>query len=117
MDDYKILYVCFNPALLLSRERLLLGRDYDVYTVLGADGLLALQSIEAFDFVLVGDEGPLTQRRKAVRQLRQFVPAPPVIALCRGTEDVPGADYEISTADPDAWLDIVADFIRERQSS
>jgi hypothetical protein len=113
----RILYVCFDPALLLSRERVLLTRDYEVSTVLGADGLLALPNVEDFDFILIGDEGPLAQRRKAVRYVRQQEPHAPVIALCHGREELPEADHEISTADPKAWLDAVDHCIRERENS
>ena len=44
-----ILYVCYDPAVLLICERLLMGEGYDVVTVLGTDGLMALSQVEHFD--------------------------------------------------------------------
>jgi hypothetical protein len=117
MDGDRILYVCFNPTMLVSRERVLMSRDYDVCTVLGADGLQAVPNLEEFDFVLIGDEGPLPQRRSAVRYLRQQMPPVRVIALCRDREEIPGADYEVSTADPRTWPDEVVICIRQLQRS
>jgi hypothetical protein len=37
-----ILYVCYDPAMLLPRERILVSEGYQVFIVLGTDGLMAL---------------------------------------------------------------------------
>src|ERR1039458_2375046 len=38
MREERILYVCHDPAALVSGERILMGRGYQVCTVLGEDG-------------------------------------------------------------------------------
>ncbi|MGC2108400.1 MAG: hypothetical protein WA655_02720 [Candidatus Korobacteraceae bacterium] len=115
MTGKRILYVCFDPALVLSRERALLSKGYDVSTVLGHDGLMAARELGDFDLILIGDEGSLPERSDSIRQLKeQFFPHP-IIALCHGVEHIPDADYQISTGDPKPWSDAVEDCLRECQ--
>ncbi len=117
MAGERILYVCFDPALLVARERLLMESGYQVYTVLGTDGLMALRPADDVDFILVGDEGPLAERQKAVRWLKEELLDATTIALYRGHDYIAGADYQVSAADAEAWLDEMADCIRESQHS
>ena len=113
MAGERILYICFDPALLLLRERVLIALGFDVYTILGRDGLIGTREINDYDFILVGDEGSLKERQGSVERIRNEEPSPPpIIALCRGVEDVLGADYRISTAEPRNWFDAVSDCIR-----
>jgi hypothetical protein len=112
-----ILFVCFDPALLMPRERPLLAQGYEVRTVFGLDGLMSAEHIPDFDFILIGDEGPLKNRRTAIRWLKKESPLSPVIALCPRVEHLPGADFQVSTADPEAWLDEVADHIERHRGS
>ena len=113
MAGERILYVCFDPALLLLRERVLIALGFDVYTILGRDGLIGTREINDYDFILVGDEGTLQERQSSVKRLKEEeLSPPPIIALCRGAEDVPGADYQVSTAEPRNWFDAVSDCIR-----
>lgn len=115
MTGKRILYVCFDPALVLSRERALLSKGYHVSTVLGHDGLMAARELGDFDLILIGDEGSLPERSDSIRQLKeQFFPHP-IIALCHGVEHIPDADYQISTGDPKPWSDAVEDCLRECQ--
>jgi len=88
--EQRILHVCYHPAALVSRERLLMNMGYQVYTVLGEDGLMALMGTDFFDFALIGDEAPLAQRQDAVRLLNERYPDAPVIALCRGADKIEG---------------------------
>ena len=112
MAGERILFVCFDPASLIPRERLLLAQGYEVCTVLGLDGLMAAKHIQDFDFILIGDEGPLVERQKSVRWLKEESPLVPIIMLCRVLEHVAGVDYRVSTADPNTWFDAVVDRIR-----
>ena len=89
-----------------------MSMGYEVTTVLGQDGLLAVRQIEDFDFVLIGDEGTLHEREAAARWLKEELCPLPIIALCRGLESVRAADYQVSTAEPKNWFDAVADCIR-----
>lgn len=117
MAGERILHVCYHPALLLSRERLLMSRGYQVFTVLGADGLMALSQVDDFDFVLVGDEGPLAERQSALVWLKEEYPRTPVIALCHGVEYLPGSDYQVSTVDAEDWINGVADCVKRCRTS
>ncbi len=117
MAGERILYVCYDAALLLSRERLLMREDYQVRTVLGTDGLMALTQIDEFDFVLLGDEGPLGERQSALLWLNDECPNTPVISLCHGPEPLPGSDYRVSTADSEDWISVVADCIKRCRTS
>ena len=115
MAGKRILYVCFNPVLLVSRERALLSEGYDVRTVLGQDGLMAAKEVGDFDLVLIGDEGSLRERSNSIRQLKQEVFPPPIIALCHGVEHIPDADYQVSTGDAKPWFAAVGDCLRHCQ--
>ena len=115
MPGKRILYVCFDPKLLVRRERLLLDQGFEVSTVLGLDGLLAAKHVRDYDLVVLGDEGSLGDRHNSVQRLKESYFPPPILALCRGIEKVPGADYQISTAGSDAWSDNLGEYIRGRQ--
>ena len=116
MTGKRILYVCFDPALVLPRERALLSKGYDVATVLGQDGLMAAQDVGDYDLILIGDEGSLRERCNSIRLLKeQFFPHP-IIALCHGVEHLPDADYQISTGDPKPWFDAVGECLRQYQN-
>ena len=104
----KILYVCFNPAALASRECLLLSMGYEVQTVLGKDGVMALDGADGFDVALIGDEGPQEERQCAICLLKKTYSDAPVIALCDDSEKFPEADLHALSADPDTWRDAVA---------
>lgn len=106
--DERLLYICYDPTVLLSRERLLMNMGYQVCTVLGGDGLMARMEIDYFDFAIIGDEGPLAERQAAVRLLKETYPHTPVIALCRDAEKIEGPDYHVSSADADIWPVVVA---------
>ena len=112
MAGERILYVCFDPSFLAQRERLLMRQGYEVYTVLGIDGLMATERLEDFDFILIGDEGTVKDRENSVRRLKQESPMVPVIALNRGRDHLAGANYQVSAADMDSWFDGVVDQIR-----
>ena len=88
--DERVLHVCYDPAALLSRERLLMSMGYQICTVLGEDGLMALAGTDFFDFALIGEEGSLAQRQSAVRLLQEQYPAAPVIALCHDSDKIVG---------------------------
>jgi hypothetical protein len=115
MAGERILYVCFDPALLMDRERELVSQGYTVYTVLGQDGMLAVRNLHDFDFILIGDEGSLPERQGSIRRLHDNSSPPPIIALCRDVEHIAGADYEVPTYEPKAWFEAVADCIRDRR--
>ncbi len=117
MAGERILYVCHDPALLLTRERLLMSEGYQVFTVLGVDGLMALSQVDEFDFVLLGDEGPLAERLNALVWLKEEYPRTPVIALSRGVEQLPGSDYRVMATDSEDWIHGVADCIRRCRTS
>lgn len=117
MAGERVLYVCYDPALLVSRERLLMSEGYQVVTVLGVDGLMALSQVDEFDFVLIGDEGPLAERQSALLWLKEEYPRTPVIALCHGVEHLPGSDYQVSSGDSEAWLNAVDDHIKHYRTS
>lgn len=106
MATKRILFVCFEPASLLQRERVIVSHGYEVQTVLGLDGLMATNNIPEFCFVLIGDEGPLSARQKSVRWLKEELAPVPIITLCRGAESFPEADYQVSASDPDSWFDV-----------
>lgn len=112
MSSKRILHVCFDPAQLLSRERLLMEQGYEVYTVLGQDGLMAVRRLSDFDLVLIGNEGSLRDRHNAVRRLKEQLFPAPIVALCGEVEDLPEADYQVSTVGPSTWYDAVADCMR-----
>ena len=101
--EERLLYVCYEPTLLVSRERLLMSMGYRVCTVFGLDGLMARMDMDYFDFAVIGDEGPLAERQAAVRLLREAYPHTPVIALCREAEKIEDTDYHVSAADADIW--------------
>jgi DNA-binding NarL/FixJ family response regulator len=105
LREERLLYVCYDPTALVSRERLLLSMGYQVCTVLGRDGLMARMEVDYFDFALIGDEGPLAERQAAVSLLKESYPKTPVIALCRDAEKIEGTDYHVSSADADIWPD------------
>ncbi len=115
MAGERILYVCFDPAMLVGRERLLMTQGYEVRTVLGHDGLLGSKQLSDFDFILIGDEGSLVERQNSARLLRERHFPPPIIALFRDTDHVMGADFEVSTGEPRGWCDSLADCIRRCQ--
>jgi hypothetical protein len=117
MADERILHVCYDPTLLLARERLLIAQGYQVFTVFGVDGLTALSQIDGFDFVLMGDEGPLAERQSSVVWLKEGYPQIPVIALCHGVENLHGSDYKISTVDAQDWIDAVVDCVERCRKS
>jgi hypothetical protein len=108
MGEERLLYVCYERTTLVARERLLMSMGYQVCTVLGNDGLMALIDVEHFDFALIGDEGSPAEKQAAVRQLKERYPHTPVIAICHETEKIEGTDYQVSSADPDIWPDIFA---------
>lgn len=87
----RVLHVCYDPAALVSRERLLMSMGYQICTVLGQDGLMALMGTDFFDFALTGDEGSLAQRQSAVRLLNERHPDAPVITLCHDSHEIEGA--------------------------
>jgi hypothetical protein len=117
MAAERILYVCYDPTLLPARERLLMRQGYQVSIVLGVDGLMALNQVDEFDFVLVGDEGPLGERQSALLWLEDGCPHTSVIALCHGSEHLPGSDYRVSTADSEDWINAVANCIKRCRTS
>jgi len=117
MAGERILYVCYDPAWLVLRERVLLGEGYQVSTVLGTDGLMALSQVDEFDFVLLGDEGPLPDRQNALLWLKDEFPRAPVIALSRGAEHLPGSDCRVINSGSDDWIQAVADCIRRCRTS
>jgi hypothetical protein len=112
MAGERILFVCFDFASLIPRERLLLARGYQVSTVLGLDGVMGAKDIQDFDFILIGDEGTQLERQRSVFQLKEECPRVPIIVLCSGLEPLAGADYRVSTADPNNWFEAVVDRIR-----
>lgn len=112
MAGERILYVCFDPALLILRERLLMAEGYEVDTVLGQDGVMAVKQIRDVDFVLVGDEGSLLERQRSVYRLKEEFFSPPIIALRRPSERLSDVDYQITTKDPKGWCEALADCIR-----
>src|SRR5580704_6128125 len=117
MATERILYACYDPALLIRRERLLMGEGYTVITVLGTDGLTALRQVDEFDVVLIGDEGPLSDRQSALLWLKEEFPRIPVIALSPGSEDLPGSDYQVVTSGSEDWIKAVADCVRRCRTS
>jgi len=103
--EERALYICYDPGTLIVRERLLVEMGYEVRTVLGNDGLMAMEGTDYFDFALVGDEGTLAERESAVSLLKKTYPHTPVIVLCRDSERIPETDYHISADDPETWPD------------
>jgi hypothetical protein len=106
--EKRILYVCYDHTVLVSRERLLQGMGYQVCAVLGQDGLLALKDDSPFDLALIGDEGSLAQQQRAARLLKELYPKVSIITTSHGYEKVPGTNYSISSADA-AWPESAAD--------
>ncbi len=117
MAGERIVYVCYDPAWLVSRERLLLSEGYRVVTVLGSDGLMAPNQVDESDFVLLGDEGALPDRQNALLWLKEEYPRTPVIALSRGSEQLTGSDYQVVTTSTEDWIQAVADCIRRCRTS
>jgi hypothetical protein len=113
MAGERILYVCFDPTFLAQRERSLLRQGYEVYTVLGLDGLMSTERVDDYDFILIGDEGTVKDRENSVRRLKQESPMVPVIALNRNREHLAGANYQVSVMDMNSWFDAVADSIQQ----
>jgi hypothetical protein len=113
MAGERILYVCFDAESLVQRERTLLRQGFDVYTVLGLDGVLSVRRITDFDFILIGDEGSLPERENSIRHLKEDSVPVPVIALSRAREHLSGADYHVLASDPEAGFDSLADRIRD----
>ena len=117
MAGERILYVCFDPMLVVERERSLLDRGYSVQTVLGRDGLMAAKHIDDVEFIVIGDEGGLSERQSSVRWLREEIAEASIIALCRSNEAVFGADYQVPTAAPIACFESLANVIQRRRYS
>jgi hypothetical protein len=101
----RILYICYDPAVLALRECFLLGMGYQVCTVQGQDGLLALQDDISLDLVLIGDEGSLAEQQRTARSVNEMYPRASIISLCHGSEKVAEVDYSVSSAGLDAWPD------------
>jgi hypothetical protein len=112
MAGERILYVCFDPEFLVQRERALLSHGFNVYTVLGLDGVLSIGRVADFDFILIGDEGPLPDREDSIRHFKEDAVPVPVIALSRTREHLSGADYHVLACDPDTGFESLADRIR-----
>jgi hypothetical protein len=108
MAGKRVLFVCFEPASLVQRERVITSHGFEVDTVLGLDGLMAASNIQEFAFILIGDGGPLSARQKSVRWLKEELAPAPIVMLCRGPENFPEADYQVPASDPDCWFDIVS---------
>jgi CheY-like chemotaxis protein len=117
MAAQKILYVCYDPSLLLSRERLLLGSGYDVTTLLGTDGVIASTSLASYDCVVLGDEGTVSDRQTALLWLKSNYPALPVVALVGPKEVMTGADQQASLSDPRTCVSLIATTIRRQQAA
>lgn len=71
MAGERVLYVCFDPTTVLDRERSLLDCGYEVHTVLGRDGLMAVQHIDDVEFIVIGDEGVLSERQRFRRMAQR----------------------------------------------
>jgi DNA-binding NarL/FixJ family response regulator len=101
--EKRVLYICYDPDVLVARELLLQQMGYRVCTVLGHDGLMARDDIYLFDFAVIGDEGSEADQCRAAHVLHDAEPRPSIIALCRDARDVAGTDYCVSSRDADAW--------------
>jgi CheY-like chemotaxis protein len=111
--EKRILYVCYDPTVLVSRERLLQDMGYQVCAVLGQDGLQALKDDSPFDLALIGDEGSLAQQQRAARLLKELYPHASIITISHSFEKVTGTDYYISATDA-AWPPSGADGSRRQ---
>src|ERR1017187_662443 len=81
MAVQKIIYVCFDFSKLVSSELALLEMGYDVTTVLGTDGVLALSLDCDYSKVILGDSA--VEDREYVEQwLKGNYPDIPVIPMC-----------------------------------
>ncbi len=115
MAGERILYVCCDPTVVVSRERLLVAEGFDVHTVLGPDGILAAKQISDFDYVLIGDEGSALERQKAIGRVREGFFPPPIIALCQPSERLRNVDYVIIAQERHSWCDSLVNFIRRQR--
>jgi hypothetical protein len=115
MAGERILYVCFDPALLISRERLLLEEEFEVETVLGQDGVMSISHLHDIDYVLIGDEGSLPERQSTIRRLKEGSVLPPIVALCRPTERLRDADYQILAENAESWCRALASHVRRQR--
>jgi hypothetical protein len=104
----RILYVCHDPAVLVSRVCLLQEMGYQVRAVLGQDGLLALKDDVSFDVALIGDEGPLAQQQRAARLLNELYPRVSILTISHSPEEVTGNGYYISATDSAIWPNAAA---------
>jgi len=82
-----ILYVCYDPKLLVPQERLLLSKGYDVVTVLGTDGLIANTCIGDYSVVVLGEGASDNQLEQAMLWLQEHFPAIPVESVKQVAED------------------------------
>jgi hypothetical protein len=87
MVGRRILYVCYDPTLLVPQERLLLSRDYDVVTVLGTDGLIAHSCIGDYSAVVFGEGASENQLAQAMLWLQEHFSAIPVASIKQVAED------------------------------
>jgi hypothetical protein len=81
MAAQKIIYVCFDFSKLVSSELALLEMGYDVTTVLGMDGVLALSLDADYSRVILGD-GAVEDREYVEQWLKGNYPDIPVIPMC-----------------------------------
>ena len=111
MAAKRVLYICYDPTLLLNREQLLLSKGFDVVTALGTDGLMAQSWLSEYDLVLVCDGASLDERTAAIGWLREHAPSLPIVALCRPDEGPVQADYSVLPGDRNIWLNSVAEWM------
>jgi len=117
MGTKRVLYVQYDPAQMVSRERLLMTAGHEVTTVLGTDGLLARRDVSAFDLILLGETASPDERTAAILWLKEQALRVPIVALCWPNEDLSQSDDRILLADCNAWFTTVATCLESGKDS
>jgi len=74
MACLRVLYICFDPRLLVTHEKALLKAGYDVVTILGVDGISAHKATSDYDYVVLGEGSSVEERERTLAWLHEHLP-------------------------------------------
>ena len=77
----KILHVCYNPKSLVTHEKLLLRKGYDVVTVLGTDGLISHAQTGDCTAVVLGEGASEDELAQAALWIEAQFRGTPVVSM------------------------------------
>jgi CheY-like chemotaxis protein len=108
----RILSICYNQAVLYTRELLLRREGYEVESAHSYSSAIYACQHGAFDLVILGNSIPQGDKQHIISMIRT-VSSTPVLSLCLPhAGPLKSADYNLNTCDPDIFLETVREGLR-----